>query len=146
MPPDRALIDWLPHFDARLLPAIHRAFGPQTKLVIVERGERAALLDWLAYGGAHGWRVESIDAAREYLKHARAHLELARTDGGMPVLVLDADSVVRDPVDAVARLARFLELPIWTPGAAHERAATALGGLPAELPAGRDGAYTVHLS
>ncbi len=145
LPSARALIDWLPHFDARFLPILHRAFGP-TRLVVVTRGERAELLDWLAYGGAHGWRIESLAAAKRYLADAHAHLEFAETHGGMPIHVVDADAVVRDPAAAAAALAGFLDVSPWTPGDAWSRASAALGGLPAELPPGRDAAYAAQLA
>ncbi|HVF34453.1 MAG TPA: hypothetical protein VND91_03960, partial [Candidatus Saccharimonadia bacterium] len=144
VPSERALIDWLPHFDAQFLPIIHRTFGP-TRLVVVQRGERAELLDWLAYGGAHGYRIDSLESARSHLALAHQHLEFAREHGAMPVLVLDGNALVADPAAAVEALARFLELPAWTPGDAWQRSARALGGLPAQLPAGRDLAYAASL-
>ena len=140
LPEDRARIDWLPHFDARLVPMLHRAFGP-TRLVVVEREPAAALLEWLAYGGAHGYRIDDLGAARDWLALAQSHLDAAREHGGLPVHVVDADAAEADPAGTIAALAAFLELPAWTPGPASARAATALGGLPARFPRGRAAAY-----
>lgn len=144
VPGDRALIDWLPHFDAQFLPIVHRSFGP-TRLVVVQRGERAELLDWLAYGGAHGYRIDSLESARGYLALVREHLAAASEHGAMSLLVLDGDALVADPSAAVDALARFLELPAWEPGSAWQRSARALGGLPAQLPAARGLAYATSL-
>ncbi|HET9485388.1 MAG TPA: hypothetical protein VFO79_15610, partial [Xanthomonadales bacterium] len=144
LPQGRAPIDWLPHFDARVLPMLHRSFGP-TRLVVVERGERAALLDWLAYGGAHGYRIESPAEARAWLALANAHLAFARDHGAMPVHVIDAEAALREPEAAIDALARFLELPAWKPGPAYERSASIVGGLPSSLPAGREAAYAATL-
>ena len=64
----------------------------------------------------------------------------------MPVLVLDAAEVERDPQGTATRLAEFLALPAWQPGAATARATTTLGGLPANLPQGRHSAYVNELA
>ena len=141
LPAGRARIDWLPHLDARLVPMLHRAFGP-TRIVLVAREPGAALLDWLGYGGAHGYRIDGLAEAIQWLGRGQAHLDAVRDEGGLPVHVVDADEVAADPAAAIESLASFLEIPAWSPGVATERAATTLGGLPSSFPRGRAAAYT----
>lgn len=144
VPADRALIDWLPHFDAWTLPAILRTFGP-TKLVIATRDARDALLDWLAHGGAHTYRVGDVDQAADWLARARSNLDLARSAGSMPVLELDAAEVARDPDAATQKLAAFLGLGAFAPGEHYARARRTIGGLPSAFDAGRHAAYAEAL-
>ena len=140
VPADRALIDWLPHFDAWHLPAIHRSFGP-TPIIVVTRDSKDALLDWLAFGGAHQYRIDDLHRAADWLTRARSHIDTAERVGAQPVLTLDSAEVLRDPVAAIARLAKFVGIASWTPGAAYARSGHATGGLPSSFETGHYVAY-----
>jgi tetratricopeptide (TPR) repeat protein len=137
---ERRVIDWLPQFDARFLPMIQRTFGA-TRLIAVVRDPRDALLNWLAFGSPHGWRLPDPDAGAAWLARAFEHLRFAREHAGMPVLFVDAGDVALDPAGHAARLAAFLGVAPWAPGARYAKHARALGGLAAQLPSGRHVGY-----
>jgi tetratricopeptide (TPR) repeat protein len=137
--PDALVVDWLPLFDAHFLPLLHRLFG-DTRLIVVDREPRAALLDWLALGSAAGWQAVPEADAAAWLATARAHLDAARRQSALPVLEITGDALRDDPAGTRARIAAFLGCD----DAATAPAAT-VPGLPAMLPADRVARYDAAL-
>jgi tetratricopeptide (TPR) repeat protein len=135
VPLDRTIVDWLPRWDAHLLALVRRAF-PGTRLVIVERDPRDALLNWLAFGWARGFALADLPAFSEWLHRARDHLHYADALDEPRRLVVDADVVLDDPRANGGALARFLGLDALEPGANLAATARGLGGLPTRFPRG----------
>jgi tetratricopeptide (TPR) repeat protein len=141
----RTVVDWLPRWDAHLLALVRRAM-PGTRLVIVERDPRDALLNWLAFGAWPGFACEDPVPAAQWLARARAHLAHGRELPLPERLVVDADAVIASPAMAGAALARFLGLEALEPGTQFAAGAQGLGGLPAQFPAGHWQAYREALA
>jgi tetratricopeptide (TPR) repeat protein len=138
--PGRTIVDWLPRWDAHLLALVRRAY-PGTRLVIVERDPRDALLNWLAFGWARNFPLADLALFPEWLVRARDHLHYADALDEPRRLVVDADAVLDDPAGAGAELARFLGVGTLEPGANHASMAHGLGGLPVRFPRGHWQAY-----
>jgi tetratricopeptide (TPR) repeat protein len=139
--PARTLVDWIPTFDARALPYLHAVFG-ELRLILVGRDPRDALLNWIALGGAHRYRVDDPVAAAGWLRLALDHLALAAKLGRFKLLAIDSDRFAADPGKTLATLAQFLEQPALEPGANFRRVMRAGSGLPSRLPPGRWQAYS----
>jgi tetratricopeptide (TPR) repeat protein len=131
---DRPIVDWLPRWDAHLLALIRRAM-PGTRIVIVERDPRDALLNWLAFGWAPGFPCAEPEAAADWLVRARQHLHFASELDEPRRLVVAADPLLDDAEHAGAELAHFLGLDALRPGAQLAAMAHDLGGLSARFPA-----------
>ncbi len=142
---DRTLVDWLPRWDAHLLALVRRAF-PGTRLVIVERDPRDALLNWLAFGWAQGFPCADVPLFSEWLARAREHLHYADALDEPRRLVVAADPLLDDPATHGSELARFLGLETLEPGANVVAAARGLGGLPVRFPQGHWEAYREALA
>jgi tetratricopeptide (TPR) repeat protein len=132
---DRTVVDWLPRWDAHLLALIRRAM-PGTRLVIVERDLRDALVNWLAFGWARGFPCADVDTSAAWLERANTHLHHASTLDDPARIVVAADAVLDDPVSQGGPLARFLGLEELRPGPQFAAMAKGLGGLPVRFPAG----------
>ncbi|HKE49679.1 MAG TPA: tetratricopeptide repeat protein [Rhodanobacteraceae bacterium] len=132
---DRPIVDWLPRWDAHLLALVRRAF-PGTRLVIVERDPRDALVNWLAFGWARGFPCLDPLAFSEWLGRARDHLHYADALDEPRRLVVGADAPLDDPLANGGALARFLGLDALQPGANHAASSRGLGGLPVRFPRG----------
>jgi tetratricopeptide (TPR) repeat protein len=132
------LIDWLPRWDARFLPAIQRAL-PGTRIIIVERDLRQTLLNWLACGAAPGFALPDVDAAAEWLKLSQQHFAVCRNVSDVSVLYLDGDALKADPTAALQLLVQFLDRPSARIETAY--VASIPPGLPEALPASRWFAY-----
>ena len=145
LPDGRPIVDWLPCWDARLLALVRRAM-PGTRLVIVERDPRDALLNWLGFGWLPGFPCSDVDTAASWL--ARAHGELAfGADLDEPRrIVVAADALLDDPGSAGDALARFLGIEFLEPGAQFAAAMRSLGDLPVRFPAGHWRAYADALA
>lgn len=120
VPADRALIEWLPHWDVHFLPLVLPLFGAP-RLIVCARDPRDALLQWLAHGSAQGWRIEDAGLAAQWLARAAQHLDWTVAHAGLPALVVDPLAAVADPAATRARLLEFLgqpasTLPLPTPG------------------------------
>ncbi|GAP65281.1 TPR repeat-containing protein [Mizugakiibacter sediminis] len=140
----RVLVDWLPHLDARLLPAIRRAL-PGARLLVVDRNAEDALLNWLAFGWSAGYAIADVDAAAAWLKRAGEQLDLAAA--ALPALRVDADALLAAPAEAGGALAAFLGLDALAPGARFAQSArSTLGGLPTAFPPGHAAAYREALA
>jgi tetratricopeptide (TPR) repeat protein len=142
---DRPIVDWLPRWDAHLLALIHRAM-PGTRIVIVERDPRDALLNWLAFGWAPGFPCAEPEAAADWLVRARQHLHFASELDEPRRLVVAADPLLDDAEQAGAELAHFLGLDALRPGAQLAAMAQGLGGLPVRFPAGHWQVYREALA
>ena len=129
------IVDWLPRWDAHLLALVRRAF-PGTRLVIVERDPRDALINWLAFGWARGFPCARSGRVSAWLGRAREHLHYADALDEPRRLVVAADALLDDPVANGGELARFLGLRTLEPGANLAAMAHGLGGLPVRFPRG----------
>jgi tetratricopeptide (TPR) repeat protein len=140
IPLDHTLVDWLPRWDAHLLALIRRAM-PGTRLVIVERDPRDALMNWLAFGWATGFPCSEPGAAVEWLLRARRHLAFGGELAEPRRLVVAADALLDDAQGHGGELARFLGVDALRPGAQLAAMAQGLGGLPVRFAAGHWQAY-----
>jgi tetratricopeptide (TPR) repeat protein len=135
VPRDRTLVDWLPRWDAHLLALVRRAF-PGTRLIIVERDPRDALVNWLAFGWARGFPCADVPAFSDWLRRARDHINYADALDEPRRIVVAADELLDDPLSRGGELARFLGLDALQPGANLAAMARGLGGLPVRFPRG----------
>lgn len=143
--PDRPVVDWLPRWDAHLLALVRRAM-PGTRLIIVERDPRDALLNWLGFGWAAGFPCPAPIAAADWLVRARHHLGFASDLDEPRRLVIAADAL-SDDVDRIGTdLTRFLGLDAVKPGVQFAALEQGLGGLPARFAAGHWQAYREALA
>jgi tetratricopeptide (TPR) repeat protein len=140
VPLDRPIVDWLPRWDAHLLALVRRAM-PGTRLVIVERDPRDALLNWLAFGWAPGFSCSDPAAAVEWLRRARAHLDFGSDLDDPRRLVVAADPLLEDARGADDELARFLGIGPLSRGPQLAAMMSSLGGLPVRFPAGHWQSY-----
>ncbi|MEO7324119.1 MAG: tetratricopeptide repeat protein [Dokdonella sp.] len=134
-PFDRTIVDWLPRWDAHLLALIRRAM-PGTRLIVVERDPRDALLNWLAFGWAPGFPCGEPAAAAEWLARARRHLAFGGELDEPRRFVAAADPLLDDAERNGGELARFLGIEALQPGAQFAALMQSLGGLPVRFPAG----------
>jgi tetratricopeptide (TPR) repeat protein len=135
IPPDRTIVDWLPRWDAHLLALIRRAM-PGTRLIIVERDPRDALLNWLAFGWATGFPCGEPDVAAQWLVRARRHLAFGQELVEPRRFVAAADPLLDDAERHGGDLARFIGIDTLRPGAQFAAMMQSLGGLPVRFPAG----------
>ncbi|MGH8116837.1 MAG: tetratricopeptide repeat protein [Rhodanobacteraceae bacterium] len=138
------IVDWIPVLDARVVPAIRRAL-PGTRLVIVAREPRDALLDWLAFGGSGGFAMPDPAAGARWQRTAAVHLAAAARM--LPSLWVDPDvPLAAGDSDARMQLRAFLRGLELAPGPAWRGASTGRGGLPARFPPGHAAHYHEVLS
>lgn len=142
--PARQIVDWLPLFDARVLPYLHGVFG-ELKLIIVGRDPRDALLNWLALGGAHRDRVADAESAAAWLRSTLDHLAIAARSGRFKLLAIDSDRLIDDAPRQLRQLASFLDLGAIEPGPRFAQVMRAGSGLPSRLPSRRWQAYAESL-
>ncbi|MEO6689652.1 MAG: tetratricopeptide repeat protein [Dokdonella sp.] len=135
LPVGRTIVDWLPRWDAHLLALVRRAM-PGTRLIIVERDPRDALVNWLAFGWAPGFPCSEPAAAAEWLSRARRHLAFGQALDEPRRLVVAADPLLDDAERNGGELARFLDIDALRPGAQFAAMMQSLGGLPVRFPAG----------
>jgi tetratricopeptide (TPR) repeat protein len=140
VPLERTIVDWLPRWDAHLLALVRRAF-PGTRLVVVERDPRDALLNWLAFGWARGFPCADLPTFSQWLRRAREHIHYADALDEPRRIVVDADDLLDDPLANGAALARFLGIDALQPGANLAAVSRGLGGLPVQFPRGHSQRY-----
>lgn len=126
--PERLQVDWLPRWDARFLPLLHRIM-PGTRIIVADRDARAALVDWLAFGWLPTVTVDDLDAASAWLARARRHVLASVHRGGPEHLVVDAEAIAADPAGAGQELARFLGIDTLVPGEQFALVERGAGGL-----------------
>ncbi len=135
VPLDRPIIDWLPRWDAHLLALIRRAM-PGTRLLIVERDPRDALLNWLAFGWVQGFHCDEPGVATAWMLRARAHLAYGSELEEPRRLVVAADALLEDVRRNGGELAQFVGVDELQPGEQFAVMARGLGGLKTAFPAG----------
>jgi tetratricopeptide (TPR) repeat protein len=140
VPLDRPIVDWLPRWDAHLLALVRRAF-PGTRIVVVERDPRDALLNWLAFGWARGFPCADLPTFSQWLHRAREHIRYADALDEPKRIVVDADDVLDDPLANGGKLAGFLGIDALNPGTNLAAASRGLGGLPVQFPRGHSQHY-----
>lgn len=128
------VIDWLPHLDARVLPALKRAL-PGVRLVQVQCDPRGALLNWLAFGTNAKLLIgDPVEAAR-WLKIAMTHQALAAEL--LPTCSMDVQAVLADPRGPQGTaLADFLGIEQLKPGPLARAAEKNRHGLPVAFEPG----------
>jgi len=114
--------------------------------VIVERDPRDALLNWLAFGWAPGFPCADPDAAADWLRRARAHLAFGADLDEPRRLVVAADPLLDDRLDAGDALAHFLGIEPLSRGPHLAAMMSSLGGLPVRFPAGHFETYREALA
>ena len=137
---DRTLVDWLPRWDAHLLALVRRVF-PGTRLIVVERDPRDALLNWLAFGWIPGFPCADVPTFAEWLRRANDHIHYADALDEPRRIAVSSDTLLDDPVANGGELARFLGLDALQPGANLAAAMRGLGGLPTFFPRGHWQSY-----
>lgn len=141
----RPLVDWVPRFDAHHL-LFARSILPGTRVIVVDNDPRDALLNWLAFGWLPFAGLNDFDSCLAWLGRAIAHVRLVAEQGGLPHLVVNADSVLADPDGAGAELARFLGIDSLRPGALSRRVEQGSAGLPTHFQPGHHQAYSEALA
>ncbi len=130
------VVDWLPRWDARLLGLLRQAM-PGTRLIVVERDPRDALLNWLAFGWLPGIGCSDVAAAARWFARAQRHLHHGAGLDDPRRLHVDADAVLADPATGGAGLSAFLGLGgLLRRGPELAQADQWPGGLPSRFPAG----------
>ncbi|HNR91971.1 MAG TPA: tetratricopeptide repeat protein [Dokdonella sp.] len=143
---DKPIIDWIPRWDARHLVFAQRLM-PGTRVVVVDRDIRDAFLNWLAFGWLPYAGLNDFDAAVDWLPRAFAHVRYVVAHGGLPHLVVDADTVMADVDGAPAReLAAFVGVERLVRGDFVKRTDTGLGGLPTRFANGHWQVYAQALA
>ena len=139
------VVDWLPRWDAHLLALVRRAM-PGTRIVVVERDPRDALLNWLAFGWAPGFPCGDVDGAAAWLARARRHVRHGAALDDPRHLFVAADALLDGRAHAIDELARFLGLATIEPGRHAQSMAVGLGGLGVRFPAGHWSNYREALA
>ncbi|MEO7935961.1 MAG: tetratricopeptide repeat protein, partial [Dokdonella sp.] len=142
---EKPLIDWIPRFDAHSLLVAKRIM-PGTRVILVERDARDALVNWLGFGWLPYAGLSSFESGVEWLGRAFNHLRLATQPASFPHLVVDAEKVLADPTTAGAELARFVGLASVLPGSLSKRMERGAGGLPNRFADGHWQAYAEPLA
>ena len=133
---DKPLVDWIPRWDARHL-VFARRLMPGTRVIVVDRDPRDALLNWLAFGWLPYAGLNDFEAGVDWLPRAIAHARFGVEHGGLPHLVVNAADVMADPAGAGAALAAFVGIDTLVPGPITARSLSGLGGLPSRFDDGR---------
>lgn len=141
----RPLVDWLPRFDAHHL-LFARAVLPGTRVIVVDRDPRDALLNWLAFGWLPFAGLNDFDPCLAWLGRATEHVRLVAEQGGLSHLVVNADQVLADPAGAGAELARFVGIDSLQSGFLSRRVEQGPTGLPTRFADGHWQAYAEPLA
>ena len=141
----RGVFDWLAQWDARMVPALRRAF-PGTRLVAAMRDPRDMLLNWLAYGALADLKFGDPLAAAHWLAGQLEHLLFSRNTLHLPVLIVEMDRFDADPVEGMREIAAFVGLSSAPDPQPAVRMLVDSWRLPTRLPAGRWRAYREQLA
>jgi Tfp pilus assembly protein PilF len=136
-------IDWLPHLDARMLPALLRGL-PDTRLLVALRDPRDMLLNWLAFGTAQSHAMPDPVAAARWLARALEQFLVVRERARPSLHIVRMRELDAAPAQVAAEVAQFVggETPAL---GVLERARSGLGALPSALPPRRWRAYVEPL-
>ncbi len=107
---EHLVVDWLPMWNACFLPMLIRTFQ-NPKIIWVSADPRDALINWLAFGCAQGYGIDSIDAAAELIKFEQDHLSRLLGNSGFSVLQINGDDGLHQPQIARDQIADFLDRP-----------------------------------
>ncbi|MGB8715765.1 MAG: tetratricopeptide repeat protein, partial [Rhodanobacteraceae bacterium] len=132
------IIDWLPVFDARMLPVIKLAL-PGVRAIIVDAEPRAAYLRWLAFGWQRRLRMQDSTEAARWWNLGKQQLDMAAEH--LPVVRVDGDALLQAPDKAGAELAQFLDLKELSPGPLSAQREQSSAGLPIRFAAGHEDKY-----
>lgn len=132
------VVDWIPLFDARLLPVTKLAL-PGVRAIIVDVNPELAFLRWLAFGWQRALRIEDSAAAAQWFRRAAEQLELAARH--LPVVRVDGDRLLADPGANGAEVAAFLGLDALRPGPLLATRLQAGAGLLDGMPPGHQAHY-----
>lgn len=132
-------IDWLPVFDARLIPWVATGFGA-VPIIIVQRSLDDALLHWLAFGCAQGWALAEFSTAREYLRCCAQHLDRWQA-AHQPVITVEGDQAYAHPERVLRHIADALGAAMPDDPADLAALGSGLGGVPLALRRGRGTDY-----
>jgi tetratricopeptide (TPR) repeat protein len=142
---DKPLVDWMPRFDARHL-LVARRILPGTRVVLVDRDARDALLNWLAFGWLPYAGLSQFDGCVDWLARAETHLHALARFGGMPIHVVNAGQLLADPQGAGASFAEFLGIDALVAGEHAARSERGPLGLPTHFADGHWQAYAEPLA
>lgn len=132
------VIDWVPFFDARVLPAVRLAL-PGVRVIIADAEPELAFLRWLALGWQRELRMHDSREAAAWLARARVQLDLAAEY--LPTLRIRTDAVLAEPGEAGRELAAFLGLETLRPGRTLALQASQGQGLLDRFGTGREKDY-----
>lgn len=128
------VVDWLLHWDNALLLAL-RPHLPGGRLLAVLRDPRDMLLDWLSYGAALPLRLESPEAAAQWLAAVLEQLAVLHEQDLYPHTLLRLDQVINDPEALAGLVGQALDVSLPPPQSTPRR-----------MPAGRWRAYAGALA
>lgn len=94
--PDGPVVDWLLHWDNALLDVIGPHL-PRARILVALRDPRDMLLDWLALGTNLPLRMETPEAAAEWLAAALGHVAELEQRNLHPHAVLRLDESINAP-------------------------------------------------
>jgi predicted Zn-dependent protease len=137
-------VDWLPHWDARLLPPLVRGL-PGTRMIVALRDPRDMLLNWLAFGAAQRLPLHDPMRAAQWLVSALEQLGFLANRTQPALRVVWMDRLETAPEQTLNELAQFAGLPQPPSSEVLQRAGTGVGGLPSAFPAGHWKRYSEAL-
>lgn len=138
---DKPLIDWIPRFDAHYLLIAQRIM-PGTRVILVDNDARDAMLNWLGFGWLPHAGLNHFDSCTDWLGRAIEHLRLAASEGSLPHIVVNAEQILADPLNAGADLARFVGVDSLQAGDLSRRIDRGPFGLPTRFAEGHWQAYS----
>ncbi len=137
------VIDWVPVFDARLLPVTKRAL-PGVRAIIVDAEPKQAWLQWLAFGWQRRLRMLDANVAARWWNLARQQLDLVAEH--LPVVRVNGNAIIDNPAEAGQGLASFLGLEQLVPGEVSKKQRELSLGLPGRFRAGHEDNYSEVLA
>jgi tetratricopeptide (TPR) repeat protein len=106
---DGRIFDWLLWWDNALLKAL-RPHLPEAVLMIALRDPRDMLMEWLAFGGAQPFAMESPQAAARWLAAMLTQVAELHEGDLFPHRLIKLDELVREPVALANAVAQALEI------------------------------------
>lgn len=109
--PGAPVIDLLLWWDNAFLHAL-RSHLPEAVLVVAVRDPRDMLLDWLAWGSAAPYAMESVDAAAQWLAGLLEQVAELREGELFPHRLVRLDGIEDDPAGIAAALSEALGVQV----------------------------------